>query len=243
VRFHSVEYVISEIDELMNNYNVRDITFVDDVFTVDRDRTFKICERLAERRNKLVWVCNISVGTVDKKLLKMMKDSGCWLVMVGIDSGSQEVLSKLEKRFTLGQAEELCNWCKEVGLKVHPNFIIGNPGESELTIDQTIRFAKKIYSHYPVFTTMVPYPGTKLWKQLKDYGELLDSNFDSFTFGNENPCFAPYGLTKEILIEKRNQAYRESYLNPAMILRHLFSIESLVDLKRIFIAIKILTGL
>lgn len=243
MRFHSTGYVMNEVDELINRYGIRDITFIDEIFPVDKDRTYRICEGLAKRKNKLVWVCNVRVGTVDKKMLKCMKDSGCWLVMVGIDSGNQEILNKLDKKFRLEEAEQLCGWCREVGLMVHPNLIIGNPGETESTIDETIGFTRKLYSHYPVFTHMVPYPGTTLWNEINRYGEIKIDNFDFFTFGCEKRCFVPFGLTEESLVAKRNEAYRKCYLNFPMIMRHLRSLESLQDLNRAFRAIKILMGL
>jgi len=243
VRLHSVDYVIEEVDELINMYNIREICFIDDVFTVNKDRTYQICEKLAQRRDKLIWSCNVKVSLVDKKLLETMKKTGCWMVMVGIESGNQQILDTIKKKFKLEQAKELCNWCKEAGLMVHPNFIIGHPGETEDTIEQTINFARKLYSHYLLFTLMVPYPGTELWNTAEKYGKLKIDNFDYFTLGSDNPCFIPYGLSEELLLTKRKEAYRKCYLNFPMIMRHLRSLRSFEDVKRALRAVTILGNL
>jgi radical SAM superfamily enzyme YgiQ (UPF0313 family) len=243
VRMHSVEYVIGEVDELINRYHMKDITFVDDVFTLNRKRTYAMCDELSKRKKKLVWSCNVRVGMVDKDTLQYMKDSGCWMVMVGIESGNREILSRIRKDIKLEEAEELSQWCKEIGLMLHPNFILGHPGETMETIDQTIDFAKKLYAHFPLFSIMTPYPGTELWNMAENYGKLKKDNFDHFSFGSDEPCFIPHGLTAELLLKKRKEAYRKCYLNLPMIKRHLQSLKSLEDVKRLFDAAGILIGL
>ena len=172
-----------------------------------------------------------------------MKESGCWMVCVGIESGNQAILDKIKKQIKLEQAEEISSWCKEAGLMLHPNFIIGHPGETVETIDQTINFARKIYSHFPIFTIMTPYPGTELWNIAEQYGTINKENFDDFSLGSNKPCFIPFGLTDKILVKKRDEAYRKCYLNLPMVLRHLRSINSLEDIRRIFNAVTILLGL
>lgn len=243
VRYHSIEYVMAEVDELINRYGIRDIAFIDDVFTIDKERTYRLCEELAKRKNKLVWSSNVRVGLVDKEMLKIMKDSGCWMVLAGIESGNQAILDKIKKDIKLEQAEQLSSWCKEIGLMFHPNFIIGHPGETTDTINQTINFARKLYSHFPLFTIMTPYPGTELWNIAEKYGTINKENFDDFSLGSNKPCFVPYGLTAELLVKKRNEAYRKCYFNLPMALRHLRSIKSPEDLRRVFNAINILVGL
>ncbi|MCX5699163.1 MAG: radical SAM protein [Candidatus Omnitrophica bacterium] len=243
VRNHSVEYVMAEVDELIYRYGIRDITFIDDVFTLDKQRTYRICDELAKRKDKLTWSSNVRIGLVDKEMLKYMKDSGCWMVLVGVESGNQEILNRIKKQIKLEQAEQLSRWCKEAGLMFHPNYIIGHPGETVDTINQTINFAKKLYSHFPIFTIMTPYPGTELWDTAEEYGTLNKEDFSNFSLGSNKPCFVPYGLTDRLLVKKRSEAYRKCYLNFPMALRHFRSIKSFKDVKRMFDALNILSGL
>ena len=90
---------------------------------------------------------------------------------------------------------------------------------------------------------MVPYPGTELWNTAEKYGELKVDNLDYFTLGNDHPCFIPYGLTGELLVRKRKEAYRKCYLNIAMAMRHLACLRSFEDIKRLFRAARILGNL
>lgn len=243
VRFHSIKYVIDEVDELIAKYGIRDITFIDDVLTIKKTRTLQLCAELTKRKDKLVWSCNIRVGLIDKETLRVMKDSGCWMVLVGIESANPQILENINKDMDLEKAIQISQWCKELGLHLHPNFIIGHPGETVATIDETINFARKLYSHFPLFTIMTPFPGTALWKDAAKYGTLTTSNFDDFTLGTEKPVFIPHGLTADILVKKRNEAYRKCYLNPAMIFRHLKSLKSPSDFKRYLKAGKIFFNL
>tara|TARA_Y100000031_G_C8206233_1_gene378770 strand:- start:856 stop:1560 length:705 start_codon:yes stop_codon:yes gene_type:complete len=232
-----------EVDDLIEKYGIKDITFIDDVMTINKKRTYSLCEELAKRKKKLVWSSNIRIGLVDKEMLRYMKESGCWMVLVGIESGNQEILNRVKKQIKLQQAEQLSNWCKEVGLMFHPSFIIGHPGETIETINQTINFANKLHTHFPLFTIMVPYPGTELWRTAEEYGAIDKSSYDCFSLGSENPPFIPHGLTKEILIEKRKEAYKKCYLSLPMITRHLRTIRSFEDIRRMLTAVKILRGL
>jgi anaerobic magnesium-protoporphyrin IX monomethyl ester cyclase len=243
VRTHSVEYIMGEVDELITRYGMKDITFVDDVFTLNGNRTAAICSELAKRRDKLVWSCNVRVGMVDREMLRLMKQSGCWMVMVGIESGNRDILKRIKKNIKLEEAEELSRWCREAGIMFHPNFIIGHPGETEESINQTIQFAKKLHAHFPLFTLMTPYPGTELWNSAEKYGTLQRENFDHFSLGSDHPCFIPTGLSGELLLKKRSEAYRACYLNPSMALRHLQSLRSFSDIRRLAGAVKILAGL
>jgi len=243
VRNHSIEYVMAEVDELIYRYGIRDIAFIDDVFAIDKNRTYKICNELAKRKDKITWSSNVRIGLIDKEILKYMKDSGCWMVLVGVESGNQEILNRIKKQIKLEQAEQLSSWCKELGLMFHPNFILGHPGETVDTINQTIKFARKLHSHFPLFTIMTPYPGTELWNTAEQYGTINKENFSDFSLGSNKPCFIPYGLTGKLLLKKRDEAYRKCYLNFPMALRHLHSIKSFDDIKRIFNAINILAGL
>jgi anaerobic magnesium-protoporphyrin IX monomethyl ester cyclase len=243
VRKHSIGYVMTEVDELIHRYGIRDIAFIDDVFTLDKERTYGLCEQLAKRKNKVSWSCNIRIGLIDKAMLKIMKNSGCWMVCVGIESGNQAILDKIKKQIKLEQAQQLSSWCKQAGLMFHPNYIIGHPGETVDTINQTISFARKLYSHFPIFTIMTPYPGTELWNTAEQYGTMNKENFNDFSLGSNKPCFVPYGLTDKLLVKKRNEAYRKCYLNLPMVWRHIRTIKSIEDMKRILNAINILTGL
>jgi radical SAM superfamily enzyme YgiQ (UPF0313 family) len=237
VRFHSPARTLEKMEYLVEHYNVREIMINDDTFTVDNERVYAICEKIEKlhRDRGLIWCANIQVSTIrSADLLKAMKRSGCWLVMPGIESGNSDILKLIKKAIDLEKVREVFQWAREAGLYVKPSYIIGHPGETEATIEDTIRFAKSVYSHYPSFALMTPFPGTELWDMAKQYGSFNPDDFEALSPSADQPPFVPKGLTAELLRKKQKEAYRALYFDPAMILRHILSIDSLEDLKRLW---------
>ena len=236
VRFHSAEYVADEITMLVNDFGAREIKINDDTFSLKEDRVLNIFRILKKRGIIIPWSCNVRVDTIkDRSFLKAMKDSGCWLIRPGLESGNQKVLDTLKKGITLEQSRRVCHWAREVGLKIQASFIIGNPLDTEETILETIDFAKSLPIHYPSFSLMTPFPGTELWETVGEYGSFSYNKFSDLALSH-NPTFIPKGLDKEKLIYLYKKAYRDTYLNPNMILRQLKGIDSFVEVKRLWSA-------
>lgn len=233
VRFHSPEYVVSEIKHVINKYGAREIIFIDDTFIITKERVFQICKLIQKNDIKIPWSCDVRADLVDKNLLFEMKKAGCWLIFVGLESGNQMILDTLKKNITLEQAENTCKWAEEIGLFVRASFILGNPNETLDTIEETIKFAKKLPIHYPMFTFMTPYPGTDLWKKSELYGTFDKNDLTKLRMGT-SVSFAPYGLDADTLLRKQREAYLSLYLNPSMFFRHLKSVRYQEDFSRIF---------
>ncbi len=230
-RFHSPDYVINEVEELVNKYGIREICINDDTFVLDKERVYDICGKIRKKFPKLIWSCNIRVDLVDKPLLQEMKASGCWLVMPGVESGDQGILKFIKKGTTLEQIQQVCQDAHEIGLMIKTSFILGHPTETAETVEKTIEFARKLPVHYHQFNLLSPLPGTKLWEIADDYGVFDKDAVEMATACIPN--FIPHGLTEEFLLKKQKEAHRRVYLTPVMIMRHLKSITSLEDMKRI----------
>lgn len=243
VRFHSAEYVVSEIEMLLKDFGVKEILVNDDTFTVNKMRVLDICRLIRKKKLKFIWSCNIRVNAVDKEILLEMKSAGCWLVMPGVESGNQDILGILRKGLTLEQAQNACNWAKEAGLAVKPSFICGNPGDTEGTIEETIRFAKSLKTHYPSYTFMTPFPGTDMWHLAEKYGYIDKSDFTKFALSSREPSFVPFGLTKEYLVRKQAEAFRRWYFDWGMFCRHLSTIRGIEDIRKMFRALLTLLGM
>lgn len=231
VRYHSAEYVINEVSDLVYNYGMKEITFNDDTFLINAERVYEICELIKKNKLKFTWSCLMNVKNVKKELLKAIRDAGCWLIQPGIESGNQRILNSIGKPVNLEEAKMVCAWAKEIGLKVKPSFIIGLPGETEESIEETIKYAISLKTHYPAFALMTPYPGTKLWDEMDNYGSMISTEYDKL-----NPAryvsFVPYGLSAELLKRKQIEAYRRCYLRVDMVIRHLLSIRNYYDLRK-----------
>lgn len=143
LRFRSPENVITEIEYLVNNFGVKEIHFEDDNMTFDRDHVIKICNLILERKIKISWATpnGIRADRVDMDLLKLMKKSGCYYVVFGIESGNQEILNNINKNETLDDVEKAVNMASKIGLLTQGFFILGLPGETEETVKNSIDFA------------------------------------------------------------------------------------------------------
>lgn len=237
VRFHSAEHVADEITSLVQDFGAREIKINDDTFNLIEDRIIEICNILKKREINIPWSCNLRVDTVnDKNFLKAIKDRGCWLIRLGLESGNQKVLDALKKGITLEQSKQVCHWAREVGLRIQAFFIIGNPLDTEETILETIHFAKSLPIHYPAFSLMTPFPGTELWEKAGEYGTFSYSRFSDLALSYK-PTFIPKGLNKEKLIYLHKKAYRDTYLNPNMVLRQLKGIDNFIEVKRLWSAV------
>jgi radical SAM superfamily enzyme YgiQ (UPF0313 family) len=164
VRSRSVERVVREFELVTERYRPREISFSDEVFTLDERRAVAICDLLIAKglHRRTPWFANARVNCLSRALYRAMRAAGCVRVGVGIESGNQEILNRVHKGITLDKAREMVRICKGEGLRVAAFFIIGHPGETRETIRQTIAFARELNPTSVAFGIMVPYPGTEI---------------------------------------------------------------------------------
>jgi len=217
-RFHSAEYVLEMIRRLIRDYGIKDIFFQDDTFTLFRKRLIDICEKMISEKMDLTWTCNSRVEKIDPDLFKLMKKAGCYSVAFGIESGSPVILENLKKKMALSRINEVIDSADKAGLITRGFFLVGNPGETEETIMETINFTKKSNLSYVQVLSLTPYPGSELHDNYKKWGELDDS-WDKMN--GRNIIFIPYGLTKEKLNYYLRKFYYDFYLRPKVIFKHI----------------------
>ena len=175
-RTRSVGHVIDELKWAMKAFpQVKEVFFDDDTLTDDLPRV----EELAREIGKLgiVWACNAK-GNVPRKTLEVLANNGCRLFVVGYETGNQQILHNIKKGMLVDVAKKFTKDCHELGIKIHGTFILGLPGESKETIQETIRFAKDINPHTIQISLAAPYPGTFLYKQAKENGWFDTNNAD-----------------------------------------------------------------
>ena len=165
-RYRSIPKVIEEVKYLQKEFpQVKEIFFDDDTLTDDHARV----EALAKELGKLgvVWSCNAKAN-VPRKTLEVMKANGLRLLLVGYESGNQKILNNIKKGLLVEVARKFSKDCHELGIVVHGTFILGLPGETRETIQETLAFAKEVNPHTIQVSLAAPYPGTFLYKQAKD---------------------------------------------------------------------------
>jgi len=175
-RVRSVGHVIDELKWAKEAFpQVKEFFFDDDTLTDNLPRV----EELAREIGKLgiTWSCNAK-GNVPRKTLEVMADNGCRLFVVGYESGNQQILHNIKKGMLIDVAKKFTKDCHELGIKIHGTFILGLPGESKETIQETIKFATEINPHTIQISLAAPYPGTQLYKEAKENGWFDTNNAD-----------------------------------------------------------------
>ncbi len=169
-RVRSVGHVIEEIRLAKSWFpQVKEFFFDDDTFTDDRPRA----EAIARELGKLgvTWSCNAKAN-VPRATLEVLRDNGLRLLLVGYESGNQQILNNIKKGMRIDIARRFTKDCHELGITIHGTFILGLPGESKETIEETIRFAGEINPHTIQVSLAAPYPGTYLHRQAVENGWL-----------------------------------------------------------------------
>jgi hopanoid biosynthesis associated radical SAM protein HpnJ len=172
-RTRSVGHVIDEVRWAKSAFpQVKEFFFDDDTFTDDAPRA----EAVARELGKLgvVWSCNAKAH-VKRSTLKIMRDNGLRLLLVGYETGNQQILHNIKKGMLVEVAKRFTKDCHELGIVIHGTFILGLPGETLDTIKETIEFAKEINPHTIQVSLAAPYPGTFLHKQALENGWLDDA--------------------------------------------------------------------
>ena len=238
-RAQSAERVVEEIENLVNNFKVKDIQFYDDIFTMDIDRVKKICQLIIEKNIKIMWTCRTRVDKVNVNILKLMKKAGCYQIAVGIESGSDRILKYMKKGITKEQIINFCKITKKEGIDTRAFFIFGFPTETKKEIKETIKFMLKLKLDVAQIMIFTPLPGTEAWKEAKKYGKIDETDFSNFTYYPPNKIpFSSDELSEKELLQLYSQAYRKFYLRPSYLLNKLFKIRTIEDIKRNFIAFK-----
>jgi radical SAM superfamily enzyme YgiQ (UPF0313 family) len=218
LREFSAEYVLKMIKYLHFNYGIRDLLIDDDNFVVFRRRLEKLTELLKKENLSLSWSCNARVDLVNPRMLKLMKEAGCWQISYGIESGSQKILDLVKKSITLERIEQALRWTREAGIKSKGFFMLGYPTETVETMQETIDFACKLPLDDAQFAMFTPLPGTEVSMDILKYG----------TFENDwqkmncwYPAFIPNGLTREDLESYSRLAFKRFYLRPRIIYEYI----------------------
>jgi len=234
-RGQSPERVVEEIAYFVKRFDIAEFAFYDDVFTINRRRAYAIADEIIKKGLNIQWTCESRVNLVDKQLLQLIKQAGCYSIAYGIESGSQEILDTLNKDITLGQIEETVRLSRDVGLQTVGYFMIGSPGESPETIRQTIQFAKKLKLDFAQFAVTTPFPGTKLYDLYLDDNRSNDVPWESFVYVGSSrdvaPVFESSQLSRNDIQYWVRRAYRAFYLRQSYLWQRIQRIRSIGDLK------------
>ncbi len=215
-RVRSVEDVVAEMKWAKAAFpQVREFFFDDDTLTDNLPRV----EALAVELGKLgvTWSCNAKAN-VPRRTLQVMKDNGLRLLLVGYESGNQQILFNIKKGMRVEFARRFTRDCHELGIVIHGTFILGLPGETRETIRETLDFAKEINPHTIQVSLAAPYPGTFLYRQAKENGWLYHEESELLTRQGTQIAALNYPhLSHAEIFEAVEDFYRKFYFRPSKI--------------------------
>jgi hopanoid biosynthesis associated radical SAM protein HpnJ len=194
---------------------VKEYFFDDDTFNIQKARTVELCAKL--KPLNLTWSCTSRV-TTDFETLKAMRDAGCRLLIVGYESGDQQILKNIKKGATLERARQFTKDAHRLGLVIHGDFILGLPGETRQTIENTIAFAKELDVETIQVSVAHAYPGTELYDfAVKNNFLVRGSMVDE---GGHQLAHIEYpGLAAEEILESVHRFYDAYYFRPRAVFR------------------------
>lgn len=195
---------------------VKEFFFDDDTFNIQKARTIELCEKL--KPLKLTWSCTSRV-TTDFETLKAMKEAGCRLLIVGYESGDQQILKNIKKGATVERARQFTKDCKKLGLLIHGDFILGLPGESRESIRRTIDFAKELDVETIQVSVAHAYPGTELYDYAIKNGFVVPGTAMVDKAGHQVAHIKYPNIDPEEILEAVHGFYDEYYFRPKAIAR------------------------
>lgn len=211
VRKKSVDRLAAEVEYGIKNFGIKNAYFMDLEFTVLRKQVIEFCEFLIRRRYDFTWCCQTRLDLVDDELLAIMKRAGCRLIHAGVEAGSEEILKVVDKRITLRQIESGMQKIHNAGIETACFFIMGFPESDENEMGNIMRLARKLNPTYALFHVAAPYPGTRLYDQVKNDPKLRFSDDSLF------PEAVEHRFTLPQLKAMTRKAYLQYYLRPSYV--------------------------
>lgn len=230
-RAHSADYVVSEIKHLQEKYGVDHYIFEDDSFTISKRRVEDICRKLLKLEKAVTWSCFGRVNSIDGDLLKLMKKAGCLLIGYGVEAGNDKVRQLIKKGISKDQCRRAFQLSHKAGMKTQGFFMIGNPGETEETIKETIDFAIELDPTLAFFSPLVPYPGTEIYKDCLKFSLNPSNNWSTYSAFGDNLALSLHQLPLGKLKNYCSLANKKFYLRLSYLLRRIINLSSVSEIK------------
>ena len=195
---------------------VKEFFFDDDTFNIQKARTIELCAKL--KPLGLTWSCTSRV-TTDYETLKAMKEAGCRLLIVGYESGDPQILKNIKKGATVERARQFTKDCHRLGLVIHGDFILGLPGETHQTINNTIAFAKELDVETIQVSVAHAYPGTELYDFAVKNGFMVGDSKMVDEGGHQLAHIQYPGLPADDILGAVHRFYDEYYFRPKAVFR------------------------
>lgn len=184
VRYRDPASIEQEVRRLIQRYAVRELFFTDPTFTLHRARTIDIAERLG--RLGIHWSCMTRVDLIDPELAGIMARNGCYYLAFGVESGDDTILTNIDKKANASESIATFRTCRKLGIRTTAYMLVGNPGESNATVDHSIKFVRKLQPDYVLYGVVYPDPGNELTRKGLEQGLFTQEDLYNY-YLSDNP--------------------------------------------------------
>ncbi len=209
LRVRSVGNVIAELEAIVGDLGIRNVMFWDDNFAARKKRAIELCRAMADRKLDLDYTVQIRADQVSEDLLEALKGSGCGFAAIGVESGNDQKLAEIGKNETKDQFRAAIALMKKVGVPSIASYIIGLPGDTHETIQETIDFAFELDADQSKFMILAPYPGTAVYRMAMEKGLVRPGDFDQLESLNyyDSVAINLSEVSDEDLLRYQDEAY------------------------------------
>ncbi|MFH0985856.1 MAG: radical SAM protein [Candidatus Omnitrophota bacterium] len=218
-RVRSYQNILKEITECVNKHGIRSFFLRADTFTFDKAWVCGLCHELIQQKEKIRWVCNARVDTLDEEQIVLMKRAGCYAVSVGIESGNQRILDQAQKRISTSQVRRAVQLLRSHGLIAVGYFMIGFPDDTQETIEETMSFSTSLDLDAANFYIAYPFPGTAFYELCRKSGLLEEEPFSRLPYV-EASVHTKF-VSARMLERWRKKMVRNFYMRPFFILKQI----------------------
>lgn len=237
VRTRDPEDVVKEMKHVAEKYGVKEFRFEDCAFTAEPERAKKICALLKEGLPGIAWNCDVRADTASDGLFSAMREAGCRRVFLGVETGSQKLLGELgaNKAIRLDQVREAVKLAKKHGLRMNCSFVLGLPGETRETAQESLAFALELDPDYAMFSVLMPVVGSRIFEQAVKAGKINPVTYRGghylSTYADPAEIVSMCGLKPAELAELMRSFNKKFYSRPGYALRRLAAARSFAELK------------
>jgi radical SAM superfamily enzyme YgiQ (UPF0313 family) len=236
-RVRSIDNVLDELEWIQRNLKVNEVFFEDDTFTLSKKRVEEFTREYKKRDLNITWACNARAG-LSFDLMREMKAANCRLVIVGYESGCDQILENVKKGITVEQAKQFAENARKAGLLVHGDYIIGLPGETKETIKKTKNVIREVKPEILQVSVATPFPGTQFYDWTRENGYLLTDNPDEYLDdqGHQKAIVSYPWLSAQEITSNVDEILKDYYLSKdyvTLAARQVFRRNGLKELRRL----------
>jgi radical SAM superfamily enzyme YgiQ (UPF0313 family) len=232
IRKRSVGHFLEEL-QWVQELGFREVMFNDATITADMDWAERLFQGMVKKKINLSWNCSTRADRLNGEILRLMKRAGCHTIAIGMESTDPEVLKNIRKNITPEQIRNAVSLIRKRGMNSIIFCVIGFPGETRESVENTIAFLKKLDATYITLGLAVPAPGTDFYRYVEENGYLMTKDWSRYD-PLQKPVFGYPSLSAEEMVFYQAYGLRQFYLRPTYILRKFFAIRSLAEAKANF---------